>query len=327
MLDENLKIIISNLEREVEFINMGYYFLYNFENNGDIEKYNHTINNIKRLLKKEEEWLNILLEPENAEKFMDYLSQKYGLDISLTIDPFRPSDYLAKVRIINEMYIQLLKMVPKNLDESDPSSHLLYQLNTVLDFIRLNLSLLYKEGINELTIKTKYNLSFILPDLEQELIKTNFAIAENPYITRNFLLYNEELKKKGVKTTNDSMINLLRSCILELFSYKRSFEKDDMKNLRFKYNCTSMRATLVLMDEETSEYMMGKINEFLDGNGDYKVPNNEKFNPEFVIDFLDELVEKLENESDVRYTINIIKTLLEKIKQDREVPINISIGR
>lgn len=327
MLDENLKIIISNLEREVEFINMGYYFLYNFENNGDIEKYNHTINNIKRLLKKEEEWLNILLEPENAEKVMDYLSQKYGLDISLTIDPFRPSDYLAKVRIINEMYIQLLKMVPKNLDESDPSSHLLYQLNTVLDFIRLNLSLLYKEGINELTIKTKYNLSFILPDLEQELIKTNFAIAENPYITRNFLLYNEELKKKGVKTTNDSMINLLRSCILELFSYKRGFEKDDMKNLRFKYNCTSMRATLVLMDEETSEYMMGKINEFLDGNGDYKVPNNEKFNPEFVIDFLDELVEKLENESDVRYTINIIKTLLEKIKQDREVPINISIGR
>lgn len=190
-------------------------------------------------------------------------------------------------------------------------SRTLYELSINLDLIRLTLSLLKDK---KEAIKIKYNLALTIGEVEKELLETNFEVSENPYLTRNILTYNNTLKNVGKFFTNSITINILRSYIISIFSFKKDFKNNKDEYLDFLFTCTSIRACLVMLDENTANLVISKIKEFINGEGNFNLPNLPNFNKEELLILLMDLADTLEKESDVRYTIEILNSLLENLR-------------
>jgi len=81
-----------------------------------------------------------------------------------------------------------------------------------------------------------------------------------------------------------------------------------------------------MLDENTANLVISKIKEFINGEGNFNLPNYPNFNKEDLLILLMDLADTLENESDVRYTIEILKSLLENLEQDKKVPNHVSLS-
>ena len=224
---------------------------------------------------------------------------------------------------MNKIYTYLYKLMPNENFHGYSFSRTLYELSINLDLIRLTLSLLKDK---KEAIKIKYNLALTIGEVEKELLETYFEVSENPYLTRNILTYNDTLKNVGKFFTNSITINILRSYIISIFSFKKDFKNNKDEYLDFLFTCTSIRACLVMLDENTANLVISKIKDFINGEGNFNLPNYPNFNKEDLLILLMDLADTLENESDVRYTIEILKSLLENLKHDKKVPNHVSLS-
>lgn len=239
------------------------------------------------------------------------------------LHPLANNNKLYQIRIMNKIYTYLYKLMPDENFHGYSFSRTLYELSINLDLIRLTLSLLKDK---KETIKIKYNLALTIGEVEKELLETNFEVSENPYLTRNILTYNNTLKNVGKFFTNSITINILRSYIISIFSFKKDFKNNKDEYLDFLFTCTSIRACLVMLDENTANLVISKIKDFINGEGNFNLPNYPNFNKEDLLILLMDLADTLENESDVRYKIEILKSLLENLEQDKKVPNHVSLS-
>ena len=325
MLNKNILDIIKKLEYEVQTIKEAYDLLYilEVENKKDTAEYEYAIRVLKSSLDLEDEYLSNLLTKEYAEDVYTYLSKKYNMGIYFQINPLESDDKLPYVRTMNKIYTYLYKMMPKENLAGFEFSSALYQLAINLDLLRLTIRFLEE---NKKVLKVKYNLSFIVGEIEEELIKSNFEIYESPYLTRNILAYNDALKEKGIFLTNSTIINTLRAYILSLFSFKKGFETDNNRYADYLFVCSSIRACLVMLDNDAANLIIAKIRSFLNGEGDYSLPKYPNFNKNNLLILLEDLNTSLENESDVRSYIRVLNELLEKYLEDKTIPRHVSLS-
>lgn len=320
MPNKNILNIIEKMEYEVETIKEAYDLLYTLEveDKKDTAEYEYAIRVLKSSLDLENEYLSNLLTKENAEEVFTYLSKKYNMGVYFQINPLESDDKLLHIRTMNKIYTYLYKMMPKENYAGFEFSSALYQLAINLDLLRLTIRFLEekKEGL-----KVKYNLSFIVGEIEEELLSTNFEIDDNPYLTRNILAYNDVLKEKGVFLTNSTIINTLRAYILSLFSFK-----DNKMYADYLFTCFSIRASLVMLDTSSANLIIAKIRSFLSGEGDYSLPKYPNFNKDNLLILLEDLEYSLENESNVRSTIKVLNALFEKYLEDKSIPRHISLN-
>lgn len=323
MLNNEIIKIMEELESDVENLYNVYNYLCNLEiqSKNNTKEYEEGIKLVKSALKIERKHLDFLLNPDYIDDVYRHFSEKYNLAISLYVSPFAKSDKLKQTRIMNQFYIDLYKMLPDEVYEGYEFSSYLYQLNIHLDLLRLTISLLAENNIEE-AIKLKYNLSFTLADIESELLYTNFTITENPYLVRDVLLYSSKLKERGEYLTNNLLIETLNVYLQVLFSIDDSKDKKESLFLQ-----SSIRACLAMLDQRTSNIVINKISDFLNGEGDYNLPENLKFNKEFLLALLTDLTDSLENCDDAKYMINKIESLIEKTDDDRTLPKHVSLIR
>ena len=130
----------------------------------------------------------------------------------------------------------------------------------------------------------------------------------------------------GKFLTNRKQLKILLLNIIRIFSFKKDFKNNKDEYLDFLFTCTSIRACLVMLDENTANLVISKIKEFINGEGNFNLPNYPNFNKEDLLILLMDLADTLENESDVRYTIEILKSLLENLEQDKKVPNHVSLN-
>lgn len=332
MFDEEIKKAINGLEDEVEVIFDAYDYLYELETTGkkNSPEYEYTKKCIKSCIDLEDEYLNILLTSNYVEEIVEYFSKKYNLPICFQMNPTVDEKKMPAIRIMNKIYTSLYKMLPNDVYEGYPFDNSLFRLNINLDLIRLTLSILYRaqnEKITKEIIKIKYNLTFTITELENELFSKNYSIAKNPYLTREVLLYNEALKEKGRFITNSTIINILHCYIIGIFSYEKTFENDPQKYADFLFNLASIRSCLVMLDIESANLIINKINEFLNGEGDYSLKTYANFNEDNFILLLDDLTEVLENTKNVKDKILVLRKALGKVSKDRSIPINVTLER
>lgn len=325
MPNKNILDTIEKMEYEVDAIKEAYDLLYmlEVENKKNTAEYEYATRVLKSCLDLEDETLSNLLTKEDAEEVYNYLSKKYNLPIYFQINPLESDDKLPHVRTMNKIYTYLYKMMPKENYAGFEFSSALYQLSINLDLLRLTMSFLdkSKEGL-----KVKYNLSFTIGELEEELLANNFTLDDNPYLTRNILTYNDVLKEKGLFLTNSTIINTLRAYLLSLFSFKNGFETDNKRYADYLFVCASIRACLVMFDTDTANLIISKLKEFLKGCENYYLPKYPNFNKDNLLILLEDLENSLENERDVRKTINTLDRLLNEYEKDLMVPRHVSLG-
>ena len=325
MFNEKIIKVIRKLEENAEAIKEAYELLYDLEieNKKNTSEYRYAIETIKSCIDIEDEYLSNLLTMEHAEEVLNYFSKKYNLPIAFNINPLADNQKLPSIRIMNKIYTYLYKMLPDEYFQGYSFYKSLYELSINLDLLRLTLSLLNdKKEI----VKVKYNLAFTIGELENELIKSNYEISQNPYLTRNVLTYNDALKEKGKFITNSKIINTLRSYLLSIFSFKKEYMSNPNEYTDFLFVCSSIRACLAMLDENTAQLVITKIKEFLNGEGDYDLPSYPDFNKKNLLFLLEDLTDTLENTSEVRYTIEILNSLLENFQLDKSIPKHVSLG-
>lgn len=325
MLNKHIKDIVEKMEYQVEAIKEAYDLLYmlDVENKKDTKEYEYARMTLKSCLDLEEEYLSNLFCRENAEEVYKYFCQKYKMDICLEINPLADEKTLKHARTMNKIYTHFLKMVPDEVYEGFPFLNSYYQLAINLDLLRLTISLIDNE--NKEALRLKYNLSFIIKEIEKEGLDKNFEIDKNPYLTRNMLMYNEVLKEKGSFLTNSFMINTLRVYLDSLFTFEKGFEIDPVSYTDFLFVTSSIRACFVMLDSASANLVINKIIEFLNGEGDFDLPEYPNFNREFLISLLEELENSLETYEDAEYIIEIIKILLDYYDIDKTIPRHLSL--
>lgn len=325
MFNEKITKEIKAIEEEAQAIEEAYELLSELEmkDKKTSYEYEYAVKTIKSCADIEDEYLKNILTEKHAEEVFNYFSKKYNLPITFQINPLADNKKLPHIRIMNKIYTYLYKMLPKENFQGYAFSRPLYELSINLDLLRLTLSLLKD---NKEALRVKYNLSFTIGEVESELLESNFEVSQNPYLTRNILAYNDALKEKGEFLTNGTILNTLRSYLLSIFSFKQGFKYNSNDYADFLFVCASIRACLVMLDENTANLVISKIKEFLNGEGDYDLPNYPNFNKEYLLILLIDLSDTLENESDVRYTIEILKSLLENLEQDKKVPNHVSLS-
>lgn len=325
MPSKNILDTIEKMEYEVKTIKEAYDLLYilDIENKKNTAEYEYTIRVLKSCLSLEDEYLSNLLTKENAEEVYTYFSKKYNMAIYFQINPLESDDKLPYVRTMNKIYTYLYKMMPMENFAGFDFSSALYQLAINLDLLRLTMRFLDE---SKESLKVKYNLSFTIGEVEEELLASNFIIDDNPYLTRNILAYNEVLKEKGLFLTNSTVINTLRAYILSLFSFKKGFEINNKNYADYLFVCSSIRACFVMLDIDTANLIINKLKEFLNGEGDYSLPKYPNFNKDDLINLLEDLVNSLENESDVRSTISALKELLDEYDMDKTIPRHVNLS-
>lgn len=325
MFNEKTTKAIKAIEEEAQAIEEAYELLSELEmkDKKTSYEYEYAVKTIKSCADIEDEYLKEILTKDYAEDVFNFFSKKYNLSMAFYLHPLANNNKLYQIRIMNKIYTYLYKLMPNENFHGYSFSRTLYELSINLDLIRLTLSLLKDK---KEAIKIKYNLALTIGEVEKELLETNFEVSENPYLTRNILTYNNTLKNVGKFFTNSITINILRSYIISIFSFKKDFKNNKDEYLDFLFTCTSIRACLVMLDENTANLVISKIKEFINGEGNFNLPNYPNFNKEDLLILLMDLADTLENESDVRYTIEILKSLLENLEQDKRVPNHVSLS-
>ena len=156
---------------------------------------------------------------------------------------------------MNNLYFKLLEK--NNHDEHCLISASIFKLNVFVDYLQLALSIVQEnenDNVKNDLLRMKYVLSMSNSKLENILIRRGFDIETHPYITFGMLYITLEDKIEGTRLANENMLAILATNIKVVLSKESGFKKSNKAYSDFLFIYSSLRASLVLMDEDTRDF-------------------------------------------------------------------------
>lgn len=335
MMDESFINIVNLLERATDAIYRAYELLYELEVDGEknTSKYVMTLNLLHEAICVENDALSRLSETFMLEDALVYFGEKFNREVAFIINASPEKEDIPKIRIMNNLYFKLLEN--NKHDEHCLISASIFKLNVFVDYLQLALSIV-QENENDIVknnlLRMKYVLSMSNSKLENILIRRGFDIETHPYITFGMLYITSEDKKDGTCLANENMLAILATNIKVVLSKESGFKKSNKAYSDFLFICSSLRASLVLMDEDTRDFIKNIIlltitstieNEEVSVN----IPNNININKNLIVQFINSISDAINKSPNKEYNVMVLKRALENIEIDKRIPRYVRIGR
>jgi hypothetical protein len=335
MMEESFIDIVNSLERATDTIYQAYELLYELE--VDKEKntsmYGITLNLLREAIWVENDVLGRLNKIFMVEDALIYFSEKFNREVAFIINASPKKEDVPKIRIMNNLYFKLLEN--NKHDEHCLISASIFKLNVFVDYLQLALSIVQEnenENVKNDLLRMKYVLSMSNSKLETILIRRGFDLEMHPYITFGMLYITLEDKIEGTRLANENMLALLATNIKIVLSKESGFKKSNKAYSDFLFICSSLRASLVLMDEDTRDFIKNIIlltitstmeNEKISVN----IPNNISINKNLIVQFINSISDAINKSPNKEYNGMVLKRALENIEIDKRIPRYVRIGR
>lgn len=335
MMDESFINIVNLLERATDAIYQAYELLYELEVDGEknTSKYVMTLNLLHEAICVENDALNRLSETSMVEDALVYFGEKFNREVAFIINASPKKKDIPKIRIMNNLYFKLLEK--NNHDEHCLISASIFKLNVFVDYLQLALSIVQEnenDNVKNDLLRMKYVLSMSNSKLENILIRRGFDIETHPYITFGMLYITLEDKIEGTRLANENMLAILATNIKVVLSKESGFKKSNKAYSDFLFIYSSLRASLVLMDEDTRDFIKNIIlltitstieNEEISVN----IPNNININKNLIVQFINSISDAINKSPNKEYNVMVLKRALENIEIDKRIPRYVRIGR
>lgn len=335
MMEESFIDIVNSLERATDTIYQAYELLYELE--VDKEKntsmYGITLNLLREAIWVESDVLSRLNKTFMVEDALIYFGEKFNREVAFIINASPKKQDVPKIRIMNNLYFKLLEN--NKHDEHCLISASIFKLNVFVDYLQLALSIVQEnenENVKNDLLRMKYVLSMSNSKLENILIRRGFDIEMHPYITFGMLYITLEDKIEGTRLANENMLALLATNIKVVLSKESGFKKSNKAYSDFLFICSSLRASLVLMDEDTRDFIKNIIlltitstmkNEKISVN----IPNNISINKNLIVQFINSISDAINKSPNKEYNGMVLKRALENVEIDKRIPRYVRIGR
>lgn len=252
MMEESFIDIVNSLERATDTIYQAYELLYELEVDGEknTSMYGITLNLLHKAIWVESDVLSRLNKTFMVEDALIYFSEKFNREVAFIINASPKKEDVPKIRIMNNLYFKLLEN--KKPDEHCLISASIFKLNVFVDYLQLALSIVQEnenENVKNDLLRMKYVLSMSNSKLENILIRRGFNLEMHPYITFGMLYITLEDKIEGTRLANENMLALLATNIKVVLSKESGFKKSNKAYSDFLFICSSLRASLVLMEK------------------------------------------------------------------------------
>lgn len=335
MMEESFIDIVNSLERATDTIYQAYELLYELEVDGEknTSMYGITLNLLHKAIWVESDVLSRLNKTFMVEDALIYFSEKFNREVAFIINASPKKEDVPKIRIMNNIYFKLLEN--KKPDEHCLISASIFKLNVFVDYLQLALSIVQEnenENVKNDLLRMKYVLSMSNSKLENILIRRGFDLEMHPYITFGMLYITLEDKIEGTRLANENMLALLATNIKVVLSKESGFKKSNKAYSDFLFICSSLRASLVLMDEDTRDFIKNIIlltikstmeNEKISVN----IPNNISINKNLIVQFINSISDAINKSPNKEYNGMVLKRALENIEIDKRIPRYVRIGR
>ena len=335
MMEESFIDIVNSLERATDTIYQAYELLYELEVDGEknTSMYEITLNLLREAIWVENDVLGRLNKTFMVEDALIYFSEKFNREVAFIINASPKKEDVPKIRIMNNLYFKLLEN--KKPDEHCLISASIFKLNVFVDYLQLALSIVQEnenENVKNDLLRMKYVLSMSNSKLENILIRRGFDIEMHPYITFGMLYVTLEDKIEGIRLANENMLALLATNIKVVLSKESGFKKSNKAYSDFLFICSSLRASLVLMDEDTRDFIKNIIlltitstmeNEKISVN----IPNNISINKNLIVQFINSISDAINKSPNKEYNGMVLKRALENVEIDKRIPRYVRIGR
>lgn len=335
MMEESFIDIVNSLERATDTIYQAYELLYELEVDGEknTSMYGITLNLLHKAIWVENDVLSRLNKNFMVEDALIYFGEKFNREVAFIINASPKKEDIHKIRIMNNLYFKLLEN--KKPDEHCLISASIFKLNVFVDYLQLALSIVQEnenENVKNDLLRMKYVLSMSNSKLENILIRRGFDIEMHPYITFGMLYITLEDKIAGTRLANENMLALLATNIKVVLSKESGFKKSNKAYSDFLFICSSLRASLVLMDEDTRDFIKNIIlltitstmeNEKISVN----IPNNISINKNLIVQFINSISDAINKSPNKEYNGMVLKRALENIEIDKRIPRYVRIGR
>ncbi len=335
MMEESFIDIVNSLERATDTIYQAYKLLYELEVDGEknTSMYGITLNLLCEAIWVENDVLGRLNKTFMVEDALIYFSEKFNREVAFIINASPKKEDVPKIRIMNNLYFKLLEN--KKPDEHCLISASIFKLNVFVDYLQLALSIVQEnenENIKNDLLRMKYVLSMSNSKLENILIRRGFNLEMHPYITFGMLYITLEDKIEGTRLANENMLALLATNIKVVLSKESGFKKSNKAYSDFLFICSSLRASLVLMDEDIRDFIKNIIlltitstmeNEKISVN----IPNNISINKNLIVQFINSISDAINKSPNKEYNGMVLKRALENVEIDKRIPRYVRIGR
>lgn len=335
MMEESFIDIVNSLERATDTIYQAYELLYELEVDGEknTSMYGITLNLLHKAIWVENDVLSRLNKNFMVEDALIYFGEKFNREVAFIINASPKKEDIPKIRIMNNLYFKLLEN--KKPDEHCLISASIFKLNVFVDYLQLALSIVQEnenENVKNDLLRMKYVLSMSNSKIENILIRRGFDIEMHPYITFGMLYITIEDKIDGTRLANENMLALLATNIKVVLSKESGFKKSNKAYSDFLFICSSLRASLVLMDEDTRDFIKNIIlltitstmeNEKISVN----IPNNISINKNLIVQFINSISDAINKSPNKEYNGMVLKRALENIEIDKRIPRYVRIGR
>lgn len=335
MMDESFINIVNLLERATDAIYQAYELLYELEVDGEknTSKYVMTLNLLHEAICVENDALNRLSETSMVEDALVYFGEKFNREVAFIINASPKKEDIPKIRIMNNLYFKLLEN--NKHDEHCLISASIFKLNVFVDYLQLALSIVQEnknENVKNNLLRMKYVLSMSNSKLENILIRRGFDIETHPYITFGMLYITLEDKKDGTCLANENMLAILATNIKVVLSKESGFKKSNKAYSDFLFICSALRASLVLMDEDTRDFIKNIIFLTITSTIENKkisinIPNNININKNLIVQFINSISDAINKSPNKEYNVMVLKRALENIEIDKRIPRYVRIGR
>lgn len=335
MMEESFIDIVNSLERATDTIYQAYELLCELEVDGEknTSMYGITLNLLHKAIWVESDVLSRLNKTFMVEDALIYFSEKFNREVAFIINASPKKEDVPKIRIMNNLYFKLLEN--SKHDEHCLISASIFKLNVFVDYLQLALSIVQEnenENVKNDLLRMKYVLSMSNSKLENILIRRGFDLEMHPYITFGMLYITLEDKIDGTRLANENMLALLATNIKVVLSKESGFKKSNKAYSDFLFICSSLRASLVLMDEDTRDFIKNIIlltitstmeNEKISVN----IPNNISINKNLIVQFINSISDAINKSPNKEYNGMVLKRALENIEIDKRIPRYVRIGR
>lgn len=335
MMEESFIDIVNSLERATDTIYQAYELLYELEVDGEknTSSYEITLNLLHEAIWVENDVLSRLNKTFMVEDALIYFGEKFNREVAFIINASPKKEDIPKIRIMNNLYFKLLEN--KKPDEHCLISASIFKLNVFVDYLQLALSIVQENENGDVKndlLRMKYVLSMSNSKLENILIRRGFDIEMHPYITFGMLYITIEDKIDGTRLANENMLALLATNIKVVLSKESGFKKSNKAYSDFLFICSSLRASLVLMDEDTRDFIKNIIlltitstmeNEKISVN----IPNNISINKNLIVQFINSISDAINKSPNKEYNGMVLKRALENVEIDKRIPRYVRIGR
>lgn len=335
MMEESFIDIVNSLERATDTIYQAYELLYELEVDGEknTSMYGITLNLLREAIWVESDVLDRLNKTFMVEDALIYFGEKFNREVAFIINASPKKEDVPKIRIMNNLYFKLLEN--KKPDEHCLISASIFKLNVFVDYLQLALSIVQEnenENVKNDLLRMKYVLSMSNSKLENILIRRGFDLEMHPYITFGMLYITLEDKIDGTRLANENMLALLATNIKVVLSKESGFKKSNKAYSDFLFICSSLRASLVLMDEDTRDFIKNIIlltitstmeNEKISVN----IPNNISINKNLIVQFINSISDAINKSPNKEYNGMVLKRALENVEIDKRIPRYVRIGR